>query len=138
VTREEERRNPPGRPVLNIEFSSDEYLSAEEARKIFRRVAKIFKLKRSKVWSKLQVKCTSEEIRLISDFFNDKACAYSYNRAGEKRDVDERSQSLISSLCYKVNKGHQDEYCRSPLLTMAFLQARSEIIEHFSTAASAD
>ncbi len=120
----------PGRPSKGITFDKDEYVCAPVARTMFRGLAEVMKNWRAKVWERLRWQCTAEEIRRLTEFFFTRACTYSYSRLGKRRDSDERSQSLLSRLCYKVNKGAQDEFCRQPHLAMAFLEAQDEIIEH--------
>lgn len=127
-----------GRPVTGIPYDQREYLSALEGRTVFRAFAKIMKSFRSETWARLSNTCPEVELAYLRNLFSDAACTYSYTKKGDKREVGERATSLISRLCYKINKNVQHEYLMDPLLTQAFLKARPEIIEHFTTAFARD
>ncbi len=88
------------------------------------------KLDKKLIELKVLKRSRAMKIRWLKKFFKTRACVYSYHRELGRREADERSHSLLSRLCYKVNKRDQDEFCRQPLLAMAFIEAKDEVIKH--------
>jgi hypothetical protein len=120
-----------------LPFPAKLYLSAKVARTFFRMLKKEFNDPHSRTWAKLRLVFLDQELLIISNFFRGVACPYSYDRNGQKRQKAQMAESLLSKLCYRVNKQAQDTFLRDPLLTHAVIVAfEAQIAERNFTSAS--
>lgn len=93
----------------------------------------------SALLEQLRFKLSAKEFEALLDFLAQKQCTYAYKStktAGyvkrAKKPDDNKSESLASRLCYKVNQGAVDEFMKRKELNFAFFCAVDEIVKRLA------
>ncbi|TNV77706.1 hypothetical protein FGO68_gene16184 [Halteria grandinella] len=131
-------RSNRGRKAKNhkdMEKINAHFPPAVDMRQVFRKFKDAMLSETPSLWKdELKWRLGANEFKLLQEFLADKECVYAYKalqNGYQKRPnaaKENKKESLLSKLCYKINQSTVDEFMKRKELNFAFFCALNETI----------